>query len=137
MLPYKILIVDDDADDREFYTDTFHKIGVEQVLAVASAWEAIAFLDSVQNDSILPRLIVTDLNMPRVSGVQLLRALKTMPRYCQIPVIVCTTSNSVHDAEQCMTSGAAEYITKPITVIDYEVMTHKMSRLALGETNPG
>jgi CheY-like chemotaxis protein len=130
MLTCKILIVDDDSDDREFFTDTFHKIGMWRIHAVSSARDAIAFLESIYSDEDLPRLIVTDLNMPRISGIELLETLKEMLRYSLIPVIVCTTSSSVYEAKRCLASGASEYITKPSALKDYEALTQKMCRLA-------
>lgn len=131
MLSYNILIVDDDPDDRDILLDSFQQIGVEQVHSVASADAAISFLQAIVDDRNLPKLIITDLNMPGISGHELLRALKGMRRYQHIPVIVCSTSASPLEAETCLASGAKDYITKPSAITEYVAITHKMRTLAL------
>lgn len=131
MLTCKILVVDDDPDDRDLLVETFTRIGIEQVLGVKSAEEAISFLQSITDNKNLPELIVTDLNMPGISGHELLRALKEMQRYQHIPVIVCSTSSSGNEVEKCLRSGARDYITKPASVSGYINITKKMSTLVL------
>jgi CheY-like chemotaxis protein len=126
-----ILVVDDDPDDRDILTETFQQIGVERIYGVATAEAAIVFLQEIADDRDLPKLIITDLNMPGISGYELLRALKEMHRYQHIPVIVCSTSSAVYEAENCLASGAKDYITKPSAISDYLHITHKMSRLVL------
>lgn len=131
MLTCNILIVDDDADDRDILLDSFRQIGVEHVHSVASADAAISFLQAIADDENLPKLIITDLNMPGISGHELLLALKGMRRYQYIPVIVCSTSSSPREAENCLASGARDYITKPNALTDYVTISHKMRTLAL------
>jgi CheY-like chemotaxis protein len=132
MLTCKILIVDDDSDDLEILVETFNKVGVERALGVSSAEEAISFLQSITNDEDLPELIVTDLNMPGINGHELLRALKEMSRYQHIPVVVvCSTSDSIHEMERCLRSGARDYLTKPNSLAGYLNITRKMCSLAL------
>ena len=124
-----ILIVDDDPDDRDILIETFHQIGVEHIHGVTSADAAIVFLQEIADDRKLPKLIITDLNMPGISGYELLRALKEMHRYQHIPVVVCSTSSAVHEAESCLASGAKDYITKPSAISDYLQITLQMRTL--------
>ncbi|HYH15705.1 MAG TPA: response regulator, partial [Flavisolibacter sp.] len=92
MPKYKILVVDDDSDDREIMNEAFQMQGSSDHLILASAAEVFTYLQLVENDEDLPRLIITDLNMPGISGYELLQALKGMQRYKHIDVFVYSTS---------------------------------------------
>jgi len=59
-----------------------------------------------------PDLILLDLNMPRMNGRQVLKRLKTDPRFRAIPVIILTTSANIEDVQVCYDLGANSYITK-------------------------
>lgn len=126
-----ILIVDDDSDDRDIFLETFQQIGVENVYGVASAEAAIVFLQKITEDKDLPKLIITDVNMPSVNGLELLRVLKQIKRYQQIPIIVCSTSSAHHHAEACLAAGATDYITKPSTMSGYLTITRQLRTLVL------
>jgi len=129
----KVLVVDDDADDRDILIETFQQIGVARVEGVDSAEAAIAFLQAIPADQDLPKLIITDLNMPGISGSELLCGLKQMSRYQHIPVIVCSTSSSPKEMENCLASGATDYVTKPSAVSDYVQITHRLNTLVCAE----
>jgi CheY-like chemotaxis protein len=131
MFTCKILIVDDDPDDREILIDTLKESGVQQVYGVGSAQEAFAFLQGIKEEQYLPKLIVTDLNMPGINGQELLNALKEMSRYRHIPVIVCSTSSSPVDMKNCLSSGAKDYLTKPTEFAGYLNLTQKLSAVVL------
>ncbi|RYY98772.1 MAG: response regulator [Chitinophagaceae bacterium] len=131
-MPYcPILIIDDDPDDREFLIDSFRQTGVEGIVGVASAEAAFAFLQQIPDGHDLPRLIVTDLNMPGINGYEFLRALKQIQRYRHIPVIVCSTSSMPTDAQAARASGAEAFITKPATFSEYVHVTQQMCSMAL------
>ena len=115
----KILIVDDDPDDREIISSVFLTTGITDFLLVSSARDAITYLQSVQNEERLPKLIITDLNMPGINGNELLQSLKTMQRFQHIPVIVYSTSNIKDEINKSLMQGASEYITKPSAMSGY------------------
>lgn len=60
-----------------------------------------------------PDMILLDLNLPRINGIEVLRDLKTVPELSDIPVIVLTTSKSEADASLCRQLGASGFLTKP------------------------
>ena len=129
MIPCKILIVDDDADDREIISTTFHDLGISNFQVVSSAQAAFAFLQSIEEQENLPRLIITDLNMPGISGYELLQSLKTMQRYKHIPVIVYSTSNLKEDINKCLLKGALDYFTKPSLLSEYSALGRRVKEL--------
>lgn len=70
----------------------------------------------------LPRLILLDLNMPRMSGLEALRAIKADTRFRSIPVVIWTTSDSVRDKEASFKEGAERFLTKPSSFGEMERM---------------
>jgi CheY-like chemotaxis protein len=80
MTTYKILVVDDDPDDRDIMHEAFQINGFTDYSILSSAQEVFLYLQSVEKDENLPRMIITDLNMPGISGYELLQALKGMKR---------------------------------------------------------
>ena len=128
MPKYKILVVDDDSDDREIMNEAFQMQGSSDHLILASAAEVFTYLQLVENDEDLPRLIITDLNMPGISGYELLQALKGMQRYKHIDVFVYSTSSMGAHVDLCLALGAKEYITKPAVVTGYHELADRISK---------
>ena len=126
MITYTILIVDDDPDDIEILRSAFHEIGAREIQGVLSMPQALDHLQSIEDINDLPKLIITDLNMPGQNGYELLRFLKASPRYRHIPVIVCSTSVSCKEKETSLSLGAIDYIPKPVLVVDYKNLAAKM-----------
>ena len=119
MLTCRILIVDDDSDDIDLLLSSFHEIGVKEVHGVHSMPEAIKFLQFLGDLNALPKIIITDLNMPGQNGFELLKFLKNTTLYKQIPVIVFSTSISCKEIETSLALGALDYIPKPVLLEDY------------------
>src|ERR1700744_6326241 len=84
----KILLADDDPEDRMIMADTFKEINLSHIIHFVENGESIlTYLDSIYTTYPLPSLIVLDLNMPRMNGTQTLKHLKSNERYKGIPVI--------------------------------------------------
>ena len=66
-----------------------------------------------------PDLIILDLNLPKVSGLELLPAIRANPDYAPVPVMILTSSHSPYDRQQAMELGATSYVTKPIALDDF------------------
>ena len=75
-----------------------------------------------------PMLLVLDLKMPRLDGLEVLRALKSSPHLARIPVIMLTTTDDPREVEKCYELGCSVYILKPI---DYEAFIEAIRRLGL------
>jgi CheY-like chemotaxis protein len=112
----KILLADDDLEDQLIIEDGFQENGAGGLTHYASnGEEAFAYLETCSAQSNLPRLVILDLNMPRLNGSQTLRAIKKDPRFCHIPVYIYSTSLNPIEKDECLLMGAEGYIIKPVT----------------------
>ena len=114
----KILIIDDDTDDVEILSDAFSRSGVESVHYVHSAMEAFMYLEQLKAEE-MPKLIVTDLYLPGITGAEFLADLKAMARYKDIHVIVLSTIKSDVEIERYKKMGAIDYLQKPSSYDEY------------------
>ena len=114
----KILIIDDDNDDVEILSEAFSKSGVESVHYVHSAMDAFIYLEQLKAEA-LPKLIVTDLYLPGITGAEFLSDLKKMQPYKDIHVIVLSTIKSDVEIERYKQMGAVDYVQKPSSYEEY------------------
>lgn len=124
-----ILIVDDDEDDRDILSSAIHDIDPHIRCLVASNGEE-ALLGLRLNHFPKPDLIFLDLNMPRISGIQLLKELKKDRMLQDIPVVVYSTSKMQDDKFECINLGAVHFITKPTS---YKELQRMISDVLLTE----
>jgi CheY-like chemotaxis protein len=75
-----------------------------------------------------PLLLVLDINMPRVDGVEVLRKVKTNPKTSKLPIVMLTTTDDPREVERCYGLGCCVYITKPV---DYSAFVEALNRLGL------
>ncbi len=97
--------------------DTKHNI-----IEAKNGEEALGIL----KDSPLPDIILLDLNMPRMSGIEFLTVLKADDRLKYLPTIILTTSENRADLLTCFEIGIAGYIIKPLKYEDYEAKLRKV-----------
>lgn len=109
----RILLAEDDPDDILLLKDAFNSLGAREVIDFADNGEQV--LKKLQEDANaeLPDLIVVDVNMPRIGGMQTLERLKSDKRLKDIPVLIYTTSTNPVDEERFLRLGAQGYIIKP------------------------
>lgn len=111
-----ILLADDDPEDRMIMAESFTELGVSHAAHfVENGEKVLAYLDNIIADEYLPKLVVLDLNMPRMNGTQTLKALKANVRYKEIPVVIYSTSVNTIEMQECLKTGALAYIVKPVT----------------------
>ena len=107
------MIVEDDANIRYLLETAATRTGVfEPVVGFANghdAWEALRASEPAS----LPALIVSDLSMPRMSGMELLRAAKSEPALRAIPFAIITSSHVPRDRDAALAEGACAFIVKP------------------------
>ena len=109
----KILVVDDDDEDRMLMQEVFSEIGAPDITQYAENGEkALSYLEKLSENE-LPSVIVLDLNMPKLNGTQVLKLLKTNERFRDITVIIYSTSVNHIEKEQTLKLGAYDYIIKP------------------------
>jgi hypothetical protein len=113
-----LLLVDDDEVDVMTVKRAFKKNNITNPLFVASnGLEALALLRGNEMPLLLGqrRLILLDLNMPKMGGIEFLRELRADPELRPLPVIVLTTSNEDKDKVEAYNLNVAGYIIKPVT----------------------
>jgi CheY-like chemotaxis protein len=114
-----ILLVEDDEVDVMNVKRAFKKNNIANPLYVASnGLEGLAMLRGEGENTMIPpqrRLILLDINMPKMNGIEFLRELRTDDTLKVIPVIVLTTSNEDKDKVEAYNLNVAGYILKPVT----------------------
>ena len=117
-----ILLVDDDELDIMNVQRAFKKNNIINPLYVAhNGLEALEMLRSTEPDAMPKdrRLVLLDLNMPRITGLEFLRELRGDPELHALTVIVLTTSDDERDKVEAFNLNIAGYIVKPVTFIAF------------------
>jgi CheY-like chemotaxis protein len=110
---FSILLIEDDLVDVMSVKRALRELNVSNALVVAgNGEEALARLRLP--DPPLPGIILLDLNMPRMNGIDFMKILKADERLRRIPVVVLTTSKEEQDRLQSFNLGAAGYMIKPV-----------------------
>lgn len=112
----KIMLVEDNIEDATFTERVlkFNKLHKDLVLA-ASGLEALEALEKCDRESNQPNLILLDINLPDISGIDLLKRIKKDARFSKIPVVILTGSNEDEDIQKSYDLGAGSYLVKPIS----------------------
>lgn len=113
-----ILLVEDDYLDQKSLRRAMRDINVSNPLIVhENGKDALCFLR--QEKESVPALIILDLNMPQMNGIEFLNIIKADEKYKKIPVVVLTTSDEKKDRVQCFESGVAGYMKKPVEYFQF------------------
>ena len=111
MEPLRILFIEDDADDIMMMEEVLNERGGSfETHAIEYGDKVLSYLTESTN---LPHVIVLDLNLPQVSGKEILHLIKSTPRLKNIPVVVLTTSSAPEDKDFSFREGAHSFFTKP------------------------
>jgi len=103
-----ILIADDSPAMRALLVSTIEMLGDYRIVEASSGFEALRLLPRVKVD-----LILTDINMPDINGLELISYLRSNSNYLSIPVFIISTEGSQKDLEKGRLLGANEYLIKP------------------------
>lgn len=110
----QLVLAEDDPDDRFLITRALRRCRADlEPHAVRDGVELLDYLRGQIVSGRLPRLVLLDLNMPRMDGREALREIKADPRLCALPVVVLTTSVEPEDLLQVQGLGAASFVSKP------------------------
>ena len=118
-----ILLVDDDEVDVMTVKRAFTKANITNQIHVAT--NGVEALEMLRTDKIPTqrRLVLLDLNMPRMNGIEFLREIRKDPVLANLTVVVLTTSNEDRDRVEAFQLNVAGYLLKPVTFADFaEVM---------------
>lgn len=119
-----ILLIEDDNIEIMKLQRTVSKLELKHKITQAKNGEEA--LDFLKSDDRLPDIILLDLNMPRMSGIEFLEILKKDDTLRYLPTIVLTTSENRADLLECYKIGIAGYVIKPLKYEDYESKLNKV-----------
>jgi len=110
-----ILLVEDNPVDLDLTLRAFAASKLANPIEVArDGEEALAFIKKWEQGESLPVVILLDLKLPKVNGLEVLQAIKNHPDFKTIPVVILTTSAESADVRSAYQSGANSYIIKPV-----------------------
>jgi len=115
-----ILIVEDSATTRALIRAVVDELGEFETVEAASGFEALKMLPQQDYD-----LIITDINMPDINGLELINFVRNNARYQQIPIIIVSTERSEEDKKRGMALGATAYVTKPFKSFELQEIIKK------------
>ena len=102
------MVVEDNAELRQFICEILS--GTYRVVGVA---DGVMALEKIEEE--IPDFIITDIMMPRMDGIELIRHIKENVNTCDIPLIILSAKSSVEDRIQCLQLGIDDYIPKPFS----------------------
>jgi CheY-like chemotaxis protein len=124
MKPKKILLVDDSPRDTEMALNVLQEYNLaNEITTLRDGAEALDYMYrrgefATRSDSD-PAVILLDLKMPRVDGLEVLRQLKADPNFRTIPVVVMTSSREDQDLNQCYELNVNAYVVKPLSFHEF------------------
>ncbi|HEY9220254.1 MAG TPA: response regulator [Lutibacter sp.] len=111
-----ILLIEDNPIDLDLTLRAFASRKITNKIEIArDGEEALAFLTRWDNGAPKPSVILLDLNLPKINGLEVLKILKDHPEYKTIPVVILTTSSQSSDMETAYLLGVNSYIIKPVS----------------------
>lgn len=129
-----ILLVEDSIDDIELTLRAFSRQQpVQKVAVVQDGEEALEYLFCEgrylgRSEEAPPALVLLDLNLPKLSGVQVVRRMRADPRTQLVPVVMLTTSAEPGDLIECYAGGANSYVRKPVDYQDFTEVVGQLGR---------
>ena len=133
-LPVEVLLVEDNPQDAELTIRALKKQHmVNRFFTVEDGAEALDFLfcrgeHAQRSFAAPPKVVLLDLKLPKVNGIEVLRALKQDERTRSIPVVIITSSREDPDIKAAYALGANSYVVKPV---DFEGFAEAMSKVGL------
>ncbi len=121
--PSRVLIVDDNAQNLELLQAYLEELDCETV----AAYDGQEALDLVAKSP--PDLLLLDIMMPKMSGFEVCRRLKSDPKTSAIPIIMVTALNEFGDIERGVESGTDDFVSKPVNKLELVVRVKTMLKL--------
>ena len=131
MVRKAILLVEDNPDDQELTRLAFAKHNLQNDLVIANdGVEAIEYLFGKEGQEDpdprpLPAVVLLDLKLPRMDGLEVLRRIRAHPDTRTLPVVVLTSSQEDHDVAASYSNGVNSYVRKPVNFVEFvEAVRH-------------
>ena len=119
-----VLIVEDEPDAAEMFAEMMRVSGFRVVKSYSSG-PAISLISSE-----MPDVVILDVMMPDVSGLEILRFMRAEPKLAKIPVVVVSAKGMPSDIKTGLDAGASVYLTKPVGFLDLKEAVNKVARTA-------
>lgn len=127
--PIKIVLAEDDDGQANLIERNLKRAGLtNHFIRLRDGQEILDYMASSEADPEESIVVLLDINMPRVNGVEVLQHLKADPATASIPVIMLTTTDDPREVERCYRAGCNVYITKPV---EYDAFIDAVKRLGL------
>jgi len=129
-----ILLVEDNPDDEALTLRAFNKNRIaNQVIVARDGVEALDYLFGTgphagRDMSVMPAVVLLDLKLPRIDGLEVLRRIRADERTRLLPVVILTTSKEQQDIHEAYRLGANSYIRKPV---DFEKFIYAVGQMGL------
>jgi len=139
-----ILLVEDNDDDIQLTKRAFERSKiVNELIVVRDGKEALDYLFATgpylgRDLALMPNVLLLDINLPKVNGLEVLRRLRADERTRLLPVVVLTTSNEEKDIIRSYNLGANSYVRKPVDFVQFSEAVGQLGLywLVLNETPP-
>ena len=139
-----ILLIEDNEDDQRLTLRALRRNNImNEVVVACDGQEAVDYLFGTgsfagRDLSVMPAVVVLDLNLPGLSGLEVLKRIRTTSETKRIPVVVLTSSEDENQIEQAYSQGANSYVQKPNDPSDFSEMVLQMAMywLLLNRTRP-
>jgi two-component system response regulator len=128
----KILLVEDNDDDAELTLQAFADAGIKNpMIRVADGVEALDYLfrrgkHADSEDWALPAVVLLDLNLPKISGLEVLQEIRANDRTCHLPVVILSSSKEDKDRLGAYSKYANSYILKPVDYDQFVEAAHQI-----------
>ncbi len=131
--PVRVLLVEDSQAMRSFVVSALEHAGHFEVTTAPSGFDALRLLPRTGWD-----LIITDINMPDINGLELVRFVRESERHKQTPLVLISTDGRQEDRDRGLRLGANAYVTKPFTAAELvaEVQRQLAARPPTPATSP-
>jgi two-component system response regulator len=132
-----IALVEDNADDEALTMRALKKHSIaNDIVVLRDGVEALAYL--LAPDRPLPQLVLLDLNLPRINGLEVLQRLREEPRTKLLPIVILTSSNEERDLIEGYRLGVNSYVRKPVDFVQFSEAVRQLGLywLVLNQTPP-
>lgn len=134
ILDPELVLIEDNPHDVEITLRVFQEhINVDRILVLQNGEEAVDYVEEAEtkanrdNTGVLPKLILLDIKLPLVNGIEVLERLKKSEALKNVPVVMLTSSREERDIEDSYDNGANSYLVKPINYNDFKMLSSLLS----------
>jgi two-component system response regulator len=136
------LIADDDHDDQELITEALYSVGgAVSVATVDNGEQVLDFLTCQGKFKVSrpsrPAVIILDVNMPLLNGMEVCKRIKMLDEIRNIPVFMWTTSTDSELHSKCLSLGAERIYSKPSAIVDLQAIAEEIYHLSCERSHPG